>query len=236
MVGLTGIWESLGVIYGLWQLKLLYNFPHQINKRLWRSNQSLLGVMANVVGERQGTDPEAGRHSLVSRLVHYFCTGHDGYNLGPGVFARNVPCQGDFVGVEKFLMESGEYSGGSHEILLRRVDECRRADVGPYWEHGAGFEANNSDHWVAKLAELGGFFICKEDLLPAEFVCFLNFCLIHYSGCVVRCPRCFPRDDLCFFTAEVDVVATFWLLTLEEYVASHGYYKAGAYLEAEIRK
>ena len=104
MVGLTGIWESLGVIYGFWQLKLLYDFPHQINKRLRRSNQSLLGVMTNIVGERQGTNPEAGRHSLVSRLVDYFCTGNDGYNLGPGVFARNVPCQGDFVGVEKFLI------------------------------------------------------------------------------------------------------------------------------------
>lgn len=233
-LGLTGIWVSLGIINSFWQLKLLYDVPHQINQRLWRSDQSLLGVLANVVGERQGTDPEAGRHSLVPGLVDYFCTGDDGGDLWPGVFARNVPCQRDFVGVEKFLMESGEHSGGSYEILLRGVDECRRAEVGPYWEHGVGFEANNSDYWVAKLAELGGFFTCEENLIPAESICFLNFSLVHYSGCVVRCPRCFSGDECCFFTAEVDVVATFWLLTLKDYVATHGYHKAGADLEAEI--
>ena len=173
---------------------------------------------------------------MVSGLADYFCTGDDGGDLWAGVFARNVPCQRDFVGVEKFSMESSEYSGGSYEILFRGVDECRRADVGPNWEHGAGFEANDSDHWVAKVAELGGLFVCKDNLLPAEFICFLNFRLVHCSGCVVRCPRCFSRDDLCFFTAEIDIGATFWLLTLEDYVAIHGYHEAGADLEAHIRK
>lgn len=233
---LTGIWVSLGIINSFWQLKLLYDVSHEINQRLWRPDQSLLGVLANIVGEWQGTDPEAGGHSLVSGLVDYFCTGDDGGDLWPGVFARNVPCQRDFVGVEKFLMESGKNSGGPYEILLRGVDERRRAEVGPHWEHRAGFKPNNSDYWVAKLAELGGFFTCKDDLISAELVCFLNLRLVHYSGCVVRCPRCFSGDNLCFLTAEIDIVAAFWLLTLEDYVPTHGYYKAGADLEAEVRK